>query len=66
MLRPSLVLRSLCLLLTIPALFAQEPDPVTEPGTGLIFDLPSYREVDPRGHFLPFTFIDLRAIEGKR
>ncbi|WP_175414964.1 C1 family peptidase [Nibricoccus aquaticus] len=43
MLRPSLALRSLCLLLTLPTLFAQQPEPAAEPGTGLIFDLPSYR-----------------------
>jgi hypothetical protein len=63
MLRSLIALRSLCLLLTASALFAQEPEsapgPVAEPGTGLIFDIPSYRGTPYKAQLTAASYADI-------
>jgi hypothetical protein len=59
MLRPSFALGSLCLLISLPALFAQEPEPVPERGTGLIFDLPSYRGTPYKARLTAASYADI-------
>lgn len=57
----SLAPRLLCFLLTATALFAQAPDPAAnaEPGTGLIFDLPSYRGTPYKAQLTAASYADI-------
>ena len=59
MLRSTFVSLSLCLLFSGPALFAQGSEPVPEPGTGLIFDLPSYRGTPYKAQLTAASYADI-------